>query len=35
MFSHVNKVPKEINKWIVEIIIKSAILEFGDERDLC
>ena len=24
MFSHVNKVPKEINKWIVKIIIKKT-----------
>ena len=26
MFSHVNKVPKAINKWITKIIIKTAIL---------
>ena len=34
VFSHVNKVPKEIDKWIVKIIIKTAILEYGDERNL-
>ena len=34
MFSHVYKVPKEINKWIVKIIIKKpAILEYADKRN--
>ena len=35
MFSHINKVPKEINKWIIKTIIKTAILEYGDEWNLC
>ena len=35
MFLHVIKVPKAINKWIVKIIIKTAILEYGEERNLC
>ena len=35
MFSHVNKYPKEIDKWIVKITIKTAILEYGQERNLC
>ena len=34
MFSHVNKVPEEIDKWIVKIIKKTAILEYGDEWNL-
>ena len=29
MFSRANKVPNEINKWIAEIVIKTAILEYG------
>ena len=38
MFSHVNKVPEEIFKWIIKIIIKTAIfmiLESGDKQNLC